>query len=304
MRAFRRSLAASGDYDRGNQGSVTYLQDRHVPSPTNPVGVGSVAHAISGGSVIRNYQLINTPDYDYELPISFFYVNDDANPYRFKTADFSYAQADEDQAEKYAEVYGDLYVKDATTNQAPEYPKECCKWSDDYGNPYPLNPVCIEWCPSTVINTLRIMDSCRGNLMSYDGCKRQCRMITDSSFCERECERGKSPGDDKDCNEICSQTIDTPWYCSQLDNIFSFALDYNKPAVMGIQSDYSERLSISDTLQKSESGGTITTVDSLNWSGTTDRTMVYIDDSGVHQPEVSTTLGESVTQRCTDGVCN
>lgn len=295
MRAFRRSLAATGDYDRGNQGSITYLQDRHVPNASNPQGgVGSVLPFMSGSSVIRNYQLINTPDRNSELPLAYIYVNDDTNPYRFEVARFAYADATEAQYEKYCEVYGDLYVKDAQTNETPDY--NVCIGYDAYGNciPGPAGP-----------KRLRIMDSCKGDLLSYDGCKRQCRMITVPSFCERECERGKRPGDTKNCNQICSETIDSPSYCSQLENIFSFALNNNKPPQMGIQPDSSQRTPISGTLRKSESGGTITTRDSLSWSSTVDRTMVYMNNgSNVVQRPLRTRLDESVTQRCTDGVCN
>lgn len=297
MRAFRRSLAATGDYDRGNQGSVTYIQDRHVPNASNSQGgVGSVLPFMSGGGVLRNYQLINTPDSNSELPQTYIYVNDDANPYRFDAARFAYADATEAQYKKYCEVYGDLYVKNASTNEPPDY---TCHDFDSYGNPN---------CPPGYDDPqrLRMMDSCKGDLLSYDGCKRQCRMITVPSFCERECERGKRPGDNKNCSQICSETIQTPSYCSQLENIFSFALNANKPPQMGIQPDSSQRTSISGTLRKSESGGTITTRDSLSWSSTVDRTMVSAPGGGpgVVQRPVNTRLRESVTQRCTEGVCN
>ncbi len=300
MRAFRRSLAATGDYDRGNQGSVTYLQDRHIPNPGNFQGaVGSVMPFASGSSVVRNYQLINTPDSPSELPLSYIYVNDDRNPYRFVTARYKFETANEDQYKKLGEVYGDLYVKDANTNEVPDWycPPD---YTDPYGNGIPAD------CPNSLPKRLRIMDSCLSDLLSYDGCKRQCRMITVPSYCERECNRSKAPGDTKNCSQICSQTIETPWYCSQLENIFRFALSRNKPPLMGIQPDSTQSLSSDGTLRTSQSGGSITTTDSLSWTGTVDRTMVSAPGGGpgVVQRPVNTRLRESATQRCTEGVCN
>jgi len=268
---------------------------------------------MAAGSVTRNYMLINTPDNDSELPLAFIYVNDDANPYRFNLAGFQvHPSVSEEDYEKYCEIYGDLYVMDAVTGEVPVYPHECCEWVDEYGNPLEDdaygNAVCIAYCPVPP-QDLKIVDSCLGNLIDYYGCKKQCLMMEDTSqgreICRRHCERGKAPGDDKDCTEICNAHVDQPGYCGSLDDIFSFALANNKPPVMGVQtSDLTQRTSISDTLRKSESGGSITTTDSLDWSSTMDRSIVYIEGGSVVEEGVSTTLGESVTQRCTDGVCN
>lgn len=152
-------------------------------------------------------------------------------------------------------------------------------------------------------DTGKIIDSCEGELMSYDGCKRQCRMITQTDFCVRECERGKEPDSSKDCNSVCSQTIETPWYCNSMDNIFSFAIAKNKPKAMGVQSNYTQTTITNNILQKQESAGTINTTDSINWQATTDRTIVYIDQAhNVQQTPVSKTVGENTT--CVNAECN
>jgi len=145
-------------------------------------------------------------------------------------------------------------------------------------------------------DTGMLIDSCEGELMNYDSCKRQCRMITNASFCEQECERGKVPGSSTDCNSICNQTIETPWYCNSMDNIFNFAIAANRPKAMGVQSNYTQTTITNNILQKQEQSGTINTTDKINWQATTDRTIVYIDQQhNVQETPVTDTVSESQT---------
>ncbi|MFA5144931.1 MAG: hypothetical protein WC723_02880 [Candidatus Omnitrophota bacterium] len=274
MNTFREALQDTANSVTGGQGSITVIQDKHVPNPADPFGVGTVTPFASSSSVTRSYKLHETPDTYAELPRATFQIQD--KKFSYKTAGFR----DVDSASglsKYEEVYGGSNV-----------------WAVGSG--------------------LRILDSCEGEIMSYDNCKRQCRMITDTDFCVKECNRGKLVGSSTDCTAVCAQEIETPWYCNSLDSVFNFAIATNKPKAMGVQSEYSKQTVVSNILRKQESAGKIATTDTIDWSDTTKRMILYnervVSPSGAMQPginiqstPVETTVGETTTQECQDGVC-
>lgn len=304
MSAFRRALKDTGQTRLGGQTSYILVQDRHIPDPSDPMGVGAVMPFMASASVVRGYRLHETPDYVNELPETKLQINND-RIYTFKTAGFRYENVTNANYPKYAEIYGDLYVKEGT--QPPDW--SCCG-TDYYGG-------CIPCAPDEA-KQLKIQDSCEGQLMSYDGCKRQCRMMSDTedgrAFCRRECNRGKRPDETKDCTAICNLHVDTSssgaWYCSNLDNIFDFAIAQNKPKVMGMQGDYGKRITQKDTLRRREQAGSITTTETIDWTDTTDRTVTYMqfglpNPSGRREDRVSSALSERNKHiTCVDGVCN
>jgi hypothetical protein len=348
MRSFRRALSASGrideEVDAGGVGSYSHLRDQHIPDPGGVMGIGSVAPFSSASSVIRSYMMLETPDEQNELPVTYMNINDDT--YTFKTANFRVEDIAKRIYNRYIVVYGDLNIKNPETNGEPFQDEEI--FDPDTGETE------IVVLPPDTVEAVRIMDYCEGDLMSYDGCRRQCLMLVDTQLCTRECERGPdesrfkpSPvcvewtqgeeeplcikwevpenAPEEDCGSVCSETLppeNVPWYCQDysrfpnppeslyaygynfpvLEDIFSFAV--NKPKSLGIQPDYTQRMTKRENLGKQESGGVITTTDEINWSETTDRTVVYMEDGARHTDGVSTTLGESVTQTCADGVCN
>jgi hypothetical protein len=298
MSAFRRALKETGATRLGGQTSYILLQDRHIPDPSDPMGVGAVMPFMASASVVRGYRLHETPDYVNELPETKMQIND--RIYTFKIAGFRYENVTNANYPKYEEIYGDLYVKEGT--QPPDW--SCCG-RDYYNNCIPCGP--------DEAKQLKIQDSCEGQLMSYDGCKRQCRMMSDTedgrAFCRRECERGKRPDEDKNCTDICNKNVTQPWYCSNLDNIFDFAI--NKPKVMGVQSDYDKRITQKDRFEKEEKpGGRIETTETIDWTDTTDRTVTYMqyglpNPAGRREERVSSTLSErNKRATCVDGVCN
>lgn len=187
--------------------------------------------------------------------------------------------------DKYKEVYGDSNIWETGNG-------ECISWITD---PNTGEETCAEYSKN-----IRIIDSCEGEIISYDGCKRQCRMISEADFCVRECNRGKEPGSSKDCNAVCNQQMHTPWYCSggALDNIFNFAIAKNKVKTMGLQPDYAKQTTMNNILRKQESGRTITTTDSIDWSDTTTRKIISIDkgSGNIQEMPVTTTVGETTTQ--------
>lgn len=310
MSAFRKTLAASNDSNSGGQGSYTLIQDKHIPNPSNPFAVGSVAPFSGSSSVVRTARLHETADTEAELPKTTIQIQDRIFPY--KTAgfrDISNSQA----LDKYKEIYGN--------NAWETGDGECLAWET---NPDTGEEECTEYSKN-----IKIIDSCEGEIISYDAAVRQCRMIVDEEVCKKECERGKLPGSETDCNAVCSQKMTPPnqvdnrdlggaWYCANytevdpsthrytfpiLDNIFDFAIAANKPKRIGVQSDYTKQTAMNNTLRKQEQSGIITTTDTINWSDITNRTIVYIDqEHNVQQAPVSTTVGENKT--CVNAECN
>lgn len=262
MGAFRKTLNESAVYERGGQASVTTVSDEHIPNPANPFAIGSVSPFISGASVVRSYKLHENADTEEDLPQMTIQIQ--GRPFSYKTAGFIDLGNITASLDKYEEIYGGTNVF--------ERPKKSGNYT--------------------------VIDSCRGEIISYDSCKRQCRLITEVPFCVRECVRGREPKSKRpDCYTICSQTVEVPPYCEDgaLENIFAFAIATGKPRVMGLQADTTKEVSINSALQKQESAGTITTTDTIDWSDDSHRQIITRE--GV--TNVTTTVGEDTTQTWT-----
>lgn len=256
MDAFRKSLNESTVYERGGQASVTVVSDEHIPDPANPFAVGSVSPFTSSASVVRSYKMQESADTEEELPQMTIQIQ--GQPLSYKTAAFKDVGNITASLDKYKEIYGDTNVF------------ERIKKSGNY----------------------TVIDSCEGQVLSYDGCKRQCRMITNATFCVRECERGREPSSKvPPCVTICGQPMDAPAYCGQLDAMFAFAIAAGKPRVMGLQADTTKEASMNNALRKQESGNTITTTDTADWSEDIHRQIVTRNET----INVTTTVGEHNT---------
>lgn len=259
QQAFRKALGMASEkdaegYPKG-QASYVYIKDRHITDPSSPFGVGSVMPTSSSASVTRDYRLHETADTEEELPKLTMNIPNRKNGkfedqiLEYKTADFGdYCISEEcDKAElkKYEEIFGATNV-----------------WEEDEVS-----------CAAG--KGIRIIDACEGELMGYDGCKRQCRMITDTSFCIRECKKGRLSESENKCSEICSASIETPWYCDKLDTLFSFAIAESKPKAMGLQQDYTQVSTRDNVSHKTESAAGISVTDTLNWSDTFVRRIIF-----------------------------
>ncbi len=93
---------------------------------------------------------------------------------------------------------------------------------------------------------VRVIDPCQGDIISYEACRRIARQLSASSvtpsgenFCVAECKRGRVGGSthEKECQEICSQTLPVPWYAQGVSGNSVPALDamFANVKVMGIQ---------------------------------------------------------------------
>jgi hypothetical protein len=318
--AFRKALAESAkkneqDEEINNgQASYTLIQDKHIPNPANPFAVGSVGPAMSSASVVRTCRLHETADWKFtgedqnphpeELPKTIIQIQDHEPYYSYKTAAFREEEvqypSDEEQAEvspidKYKEVYGDTNV----------WYKEICSDTPDESG------ATTTTCTGA---TVRVIDSCEGEIINYDACKRQCRLITNEDYCEKECNRDNIPGSEKqkNCSAICEQQMNTPWYCKTsptnedkivLDDIFAFAnIYYNneliegvrKPRAMGVQVAHQQQNETKNSLTKEEQGAKITTIDKINWSDTTFRDLIYNDHISSSDPNQNGVAREEI----------
>lgn len=254
MEAFRKTLNETAVYERGGQASVTVVSDEHVPNPSNPFAVGSTLPFSSSASITRSYKLHESADTEEELPQSTIQIQ--GQPLNYTTAGFTdLGNITESILDKYQEIYGDANVF--------EKPKKSGNYT--------------------------VIDSCKGEILSYDFCKRQCRLITDVPFCVKQCVNGREPKSKRpDCYTICSQPMEVPPYCGELNATFAFAIATGKPRVMGLQGDIARQMNINNTLQKQESAGTITTTDTIDWSEDIHRQIVTRNAT----INVTTTVGE------------
>lgn len=257
QQSFRKALAAATtQMSSGTPISTSHMvvNDRHVPSPSDTFGVGSVMPMTSGASVTRSYKLQETPDTVSELPHTIITIQ--GHNYSFKTAGFvDIGSVSKASFERYQEIYGATNV-------------------DDVGG----------WAEDGSSGPIRIIDPCAGELISYDVAVRQCRQIVDSAACTEECERGEG----KNCSSVCSQPIQIPWYCQNyvevdpsthrykfgvLDQLFASAPGENK--AMGLQDSYTQTSTANNRLIKQESSTGVTSTDRLNWGAHTERTIIY-----------------------------
>ncbi len=308
QQTYRKALKGAADSPKdGKPMSVMYVltRDKHIPDPSQLFGLGSIMPISASASVIRNHHMQEAPDTKDELPQITVDMNGQISAY--KTAGFRYeSNVSEDLEDKYAEIYGSYNVcweKDCGASEG-----EC------------LEPTVDEGCTTQAMN-IKILDSAAGEVVDYATAYRQCRMIVDTGFCAKECERGKWPGSETKCNTICSKEMNPPnqsdnqydssrggaWYCAgydkdatgkyvfpQLLNLFDFAIAKNKPKVMGPAQDYTQETKIYEatTLKKEETASGIQTTDKVTYKDTMQRDIVYndvLDANGVSAAAVNIT---------------
>jgi hypothetical protein len=277
MRSFRGALASAAEPVAGGDpiGSASYtvLDDRHIPNPASPFGIGSAVPISGSGSVGRSFRRQHTADIEAELPrvrlnlqgqevdcpsagtgcvAAGFRTESgitglvwDGDTGRFINDSGSIGMAD-----RYEVVYGALSLE-------------------------ALGP-----------DTIRIIDACDGEIIGFEACLLQARMITDNGVCTEQCNRGKPPGSDMDCAAICAQPMHVPWYAGGstvfpvLDGLFGIVrsgaqVTAQDRQAMGVQPGYVKVTNTDSTLTKTESAGGISTTDNFGWSETTTRDVVY-----------------------------
>ncbi len=280
MLSFRRALKIASDENRGS-GGYMIVEDRNIPDPMGIFGIGKTTPTMATASVTRDYQM-HTQAVDAESlegGLTDIQTNRDNNGSQwmrrfYKSAGFRFEYGvSEDQKGKYEVIYGGTSIR------------------DDGGG------------------TIRIIDRCSGELMSYEACFRQARMLVDTGYCTQICNDTKTPGAELDCAGECGKATNPPnqsnatfnsanggaWYAVNysyvpcgtdrcytfpiLNQMFAFSgLEAREASAMGIQSVGTMNTLRDESIGKIETPSEITTDESVNWSDTLDRTLVHQDN--------------------------
>lgn len=283
QKAFREALNLA-DPGRKAERSSNYItiQDSHIPSPSNPFGVGPTRDSIAAASIPAwSNQMDDLPTTQSDLPKIYVDINSQSLTVSNATRNYFYLagfrneyDVPEKSIDRYDEVYGYYSVEDTG-------PGACLgAWITTID---PTTGMNVTTCSKPSRN-LKITDSCEGEILSYGPAVRQCRQIVDSDACIKECVRAKGSG----CSSKCSEPMQVPWYCAnyvEIDPInhkYTFAvldqlfiLTSGAKTAMGAQADYSKTTSVDNTLNKSETASGITAVDNLDWQVETKRKIVY-----------------------------
>ena len=300
QQTFRKALKSAAETSLdGKPISVSHItvKDKHIPNPSDTFGIGSVQPISASASVVRNYRMQETIEAEDELPVvaidieggkcpgSRFSRKGSDPPCYYLTAGFR----DEDNVPesslgKYKVIYGQSNVW--VTGDG-----ECIGvWSWGHtGESY-----CTEYGKK-----IRIIDSCSGEILSYDAAVKQCQMIKDPVVCEEECNRGG--GDPVNCSSTCAQSIQVqvPWYCGKLNELFGPSGLSN----MGLQQGYGQHTITSASLKKVEDASGITTTDNINWNTRATRKIIYrpYNDNSAEavEQEVTNDVGQNKSQEWT-----
>jgi len=305
MKAFRTALemAYQTDIDGKVQGSASYtlIKDRHIPDPSSPFGAGQITPIMASAGVTRDNLMSETAD-DYEgLPKMVLHFQGKENG----------------QVVDQEHVLATAGLRDegiTVPNSDDEYEDLQRKYHLIYGS---IGGWCDD-CGGDNI-TIKILDSIEGQIVDYSSAIRQARLIVDQDFCIQECVRGKKPDSETDCDVVCARGIAVPWYIQDCEhngsplnignlNSFSginepgdtwyfprienlFVYNGKKVQSMGLQPDTTQQINTDFSMRKIEDGSGITTTDDINWSTTTDRTILYNDHldytSGYADPEAA-----------------
>ena len=133
--------------------------------------------------------------------------------------------------------------------------------------------------PSFIVE---IIDGCQGNILDYDSCVRQCRLIVDDAVCQENCEDSGGT----DCADACSKHIPVPWYCeggAEIDSANSKwvfpnlkrLFDNTRFTAMGLQGESTQVLNMNNKLDTDEDTAGITNTDTFQWEIVTHRKIYY-----------------------------
>ncbi len=341
MGSFRQALsdaARTHDPNDPTPMSVSRLliHDQHFPDPSNPFAVGSmVPTSASAGGVLRTNMLgrvfpksVNTvPRIQMDLSglkpgetVRCGLVPDGCTTAGLREEIFEVRRAAPQPAgegpsptlmDRYREVYGGSNV--CTEDWCGS--KEQCLAQD------PQTKQCLK-----PVRTVIILDQCDGEILDYDGCLRQARLLVDDAFCARECAKGSS--DTARCAQTCQTPIPPerrPWYargcdttgpggswvCPELDTLFR-GLPGKR---MGLQAGAVKDVTMDNSLARLEVGNgeddprdpnnpnqppppkpAIATTAKVDWTETSERRLVYRTGGTAR---IDTPVDTSMTRRKT-----
>ena len=319
MQAFRQALGTAANATNNGapiSASHVIVNDRHIPDPSNPFGLGNVV-PITGQaqSPARNFGKKTVPETNAELPRFYLTINSlpvDCNGpgSGCTTAGLRVENnVPGGSLDRYKEIFGD---SNTCVCDGDEHKPDSC------GSTHPgcagasagacltqggLDPVTGNRLPcQQFARKIVIVDGCDGQIVNLDSCRRQAERLTNAAMCERECARGRplvSAPPSKDvkqplpCSEVCAEPIiSIPWYAQDADHDGNFEqLEALFAGIrsMGVQSTFTKRTEMGTstagptTLVKAEHtadcpDGSCTTT-TYNAVDTTTRTFIALDPS-------------------------
>jgi hypothetical protein len=286
QQAFRKALAKAV-LKPGVSSSDVVISDKHIPSPSDTFGVGSVTPFTgSAGGIARDY-LGDPPERWQFAPTVTLNIN--GREYTYTTAGFKQKyNLPVAEVSRYEVIYGSGNV-DVTEGDCLE---------EQLGTNPSTGESEITGCLQPTKN-LNIIDSCAGQIIDYGTAVKQCRMIVDQAACVKECSRNSSAN----CSS-CYQPMDIPWYCETAEcglnpcnlgatHIYKFVKLENLFGsgglkALGLQQDYKQNTLVDNTLMKTESAAGITTTEKVDWKIQTKRNILTVEPgstSGVPKVE-------------------
>ncbi len=212
QQAFRRALKIASDRETGG-GSYMLMEDRYIPDPTDPFGIGTSMPVMASESVIRSHTLDARAGDEgadpHDLPtlvmdVQLGWTNDPAQEsvmqrhifrnagFRYETRSSGYTDA---QVDKYMYIYGDA-LKEELFEAVIGY----------RNNPFGGPPIPIT---ETRWRRVRVIDACSGHLVDYNTCYEQATMLVDEDYCRSTCERN-SKDSNVNCTDLCGQVLNVP----------------------------------------------------------------------------------------------
>ena len=320
MEAFRQALGIASDPEVGS-GAYTLIQDRHLPSASNPFAIGFRAQVSGSAGVTRNFKQIETADCPdiaalphTRLVIGGQEIDCPGAGLGCALQGFRVEQGvPKDSVQRYFTIYGDPNVTDSPDGCHDGAEGLCagvacgdaCLREETRPNPETGLPevVCAEEGKNLVIN-----DACEGEIIDFENCVKQARMLVDAEVCVKECEKAKSPSSEMDCRDICGQPIpNIPWYAANGPDPDGDGPQVGEPArelpgthedgthqwvfpnlnaafadirTHGLQPSQVKRNTIDNRLEKSEDASRIATTTVIDWEDETTRIVRRMDPAG------------------------
>lgn len=271
MLAFRRAMKIASDRNYGS-GSYMLIQDRHIPDPTEAFGIGATSPFIATASVIRD------PELDAQAA--------DASSLPATVIDMETTGAN-----GVMEPMSRIVVKNAGFRRETGVSEEMLK---KYNLIY-----------SDVVDegggSVRIIDSCIGEMIDFDSCYSQAVKIVDADTCYNYCVITVTQDDETNCSTICAQAMNPPnqtntnynaavggaWYAANwrvedgkyvfpvLNEIFSRVSEHAKS--MGMQQDTVTHSTRSTQIHKIETTARTVTEENASWEDNSVRKFVTLD---------------------------
>ncbi len=243
MQAFRTAMKIAADPDRGSS-SYMMIQDRHIPDPVEPFGIGSVMPVVTSASVTRTHRMDSLAETEASLSSVVYDIQSEredgaaAAPNRLilknagwrseynllEEGEFGMSDENANRLHKYVMLYGTILGKKGAgwepVSPDGEYEKESHRPDRTCVAGYESAPDsetgATTWiCTQYAIEEIRIIDPCVGNLSDYSTCYDIARKIVDAGYCTDDCKKtcpyAKDPSAcPSTCENHCNAEMNPP----------------------------------------------------------------------------------------------